>query len=228
MIYFIKVLILIILSLGFSASCHRQKKSDKNDEIKRSEYMNTINLKFFDIDQDSDSIRETKYFSVFGMLSEVQSASQGGIEIKIIFKYEGENEIAIHNPLYFFQHFLSDHNQDILETNIYPSILLINKIGPIDEKNFNFSILKIERNKEELSIGKQLNEPTLTFQKGMEQNYVIQIAEYINPQTKQIEKLPIGEYTLEFLVSIVTLEKSDGEPVSRTLKTEEVKISLKE
>jgi hypothetical protein len=161
-------------------------------------------------------------------ISETQSASQGGIIFELVLQYEGANDLAIHNPIYFVQYVLKGSDQTQMFKGGKPPIPLINRQGPIDETtDFNFDILGITKNGEHLNIREQVNKPIITFQKSDKQSYYLRISRIVNQQTRPSEVIPEGKYHLELILSIVASDSTSDAVQSRTLRVEDVSFSFK-
>lgn len=197
----------------------------------KSQKMNDLDMKtvnFFDLKNTDHLDKDIAAFSAAVNIPEIQSAASGGINLEFALQYEGINSISIHNPIYFLQYILKGTDKAQLFNGGKPPIPLINRQGPIDEINdFNFDILRITKNKEDLNIRDQVNMPIVTFQKGDRQSYSLQISKYVNQQTRQSEDIPEGTYHLELLLSIVGSDAADGAPPSRTLKAQDISFSFK-
>ncbi|MGH8685593.1 MAG: hypothetical protein ACREUM_09620 [Nitrosospira sp.] len=203
-----------------------------NDPVPvKSQKMNDSNMKtinFFDLKNTDHLNKDIAAFSAVVNISEIQSAASGGINLEFSLQYEGTNNISIHNPIYFIQYILKGTDKAQLFNGGKPPILLINRQGPIDETNdFNFDILRITKNRENLNIRDQVNMPIITFQKGDRQSYSLQISKYVNQQTRQPGDIPEGTYHLELLLSIVGSDAADGARSSRTLKAQDISFSYK-
>lgn len=197
----------------------------------KSQKMNDPNMKsipFSDLDNTDHLNEDIKAFSATLNISESQSASNGGIRFELALRYEGTNDIAIHNPLYFVQYVLKGSDETKSFRGVKPPVPLINRKGPIDETtDFSFDILRITKNGEDLNIKEQANTPTVAFRKGDKQIYYLQISESPNQQTGKPEDLPEGTYHLELLFSIVGSETTGGDLQSRTLKVQDISVSFK-
>ena len=195
----------------------------------KSQKMRELNMKsirFSDIDNTDELNEDIKAFSATLNISEVQSFAKGGIRFELGLQYQGVNEIAIHNPLYFVQYVLKGSDRSF--TGEKPPILLINRKGPVDEKtDFSFDILRITKNGEDLNINQQVNLPTIPFRKGDNQIDYLQISKHTDRQTGNPQEIPEGTYHLELLFSVVGVGATDGDPQSRTLKVQEIAVSFK-
>jgi hypothetical protein len=167
--------------------------------------------------------KELSKFSLFLNISEVQSAANGGINFELGMQYEGANDSAIHNPIYFLQYVLKGSDKTLLYKGGKPPIPLINRQGPIDETtDFNFDILRITRNGEDLNIREEVNRPIVTFQNGDKRSYDLQISRLLNQQTRHPEDIPEGTCHLELLLSLVKSDTTGGAVQNRTLGAQDV------
>jgi hypothetical protein len=188
-------------------------------------------VRFFDL-KDVDRLdRDIASFSATLNVAEAQYASNGGINFELSLRYVGSARIEIHNPLYFIQYSLTGSDKTQLFNNRKPPIPLIHRQGPIDATaDFSFSILKIEKDGENLNIQEQVNMPTLAFTQSGEQRYFLQISKFINEGTRQPEDIPAGKYHLEVVFSIIKASingKTTENPQSRTLKAPDIAILYK-
>ena len=187
--------------------------------------MKTIN--FSDLKNTDCVNKNITAFSAILNISEMQSASNGGINFELGLQYEGTNDIAVYNPIYFVQYILKGSDKAQLFNGGKPPIPLINRKRPIDETtDFNFNILKIKKNGENLNIGEQVNMPTIHFQRGDKLSYYLQISKYLNQQTRQPEDVPEGLYHIELLFSIIEADTTGSSLQSRTLKVQDISISF--
>ena len=186
-------------------------------------------IPFSDLDNTDDLNEDIKAFSATLNISQTQTAANGGIRFELALEYEGANNIDIHNPLYFVEYALKGSDDSRSFRGEKPPILLINRKGPIDENSdFSFDILRITKNGGDLNIKQQVNSPILGFKKGDQQIYYLQLSKHLNQQTGKAEKIPEGAYHLELLFSLVQSDTSDNDPHSRTLKVQDISVSLKE
>jgi hypothetical protein len=186
--------------------------------------MKTIN--FSDV-KITDGVNENiSAFSAILNISELQSVSNGGINFELGLQYSGTSGVAIHNPIYFIQYILKGSDKTQFSGG-KPPIPLINRKGPIDEmSDFNFNILEIKKNGENLNISEQVNMPTIHFQRGDKLSYHLQISKYLNQQTRKPEDVPEGRYHIELLFSIIGADKTEGSLQSRTLKVQDISFSF--
>src|SRR5262245_55724429 len=198
--------LLWIINLLFLLLIH-SAYTDDPDQVKspkmKDSNMKTIN--FSDLNNTGGVNSNIAAFSASVNISETQSASSGGISFELSLQYEGTNDIAVHNPIYFVQYILKGRDKAQLFNGGKPPIPLINRKGPIDETtDFNFNILKIEKNGQNLNIREQVNMPTIQFQRGDKLSYYLQIPKkHLDQQTRESEDLPEGLYDIELLFSII-------------------------
>ena len=185
-------------------------------------------ITFSDVENTDDLNEDIKAFSATVNISEAQSASNGGIRFELVLEYEGSNDIAIHNPLYFVQYVLKGSDASKSFKGVKPPIPLINRKVPIDEStDLNFDILRITKNGADLNIKQQVNMPIVTFRKGDKQLYYLQISKHSDEQTGKPEKIPEGTYHMELLLSVVQSDTTQGDVQSRTFKVQEISVSFK-
>ena len=222
--------LLWIISLLFLVSVHSAHADDANRDRDRSQKMEGSNMTTINCSdlKNTDGVNKNiAAFSASVNISETQSASSGGISFELDLQYEGTNDIAVHNPIYFVQYILKGSDKAQLFNGGKPPIPLINRKGPIDETaDFNFDILKIEKNGRSLNIREQVNLPTIQFQRGDTLRYYLQISRYLNQQTRQSEDLPEGRYHMELLFSIIEADTTESSRQSRTLKAENISVSF--
>lgn len=182
-------------------------------------------ISFSDTKKTDYFIKDISTFLAEIAIAEIQFVSNGGIDFEISLLYEGTNNIVIHNPIYFFQYILSGRDKAQLFKGGKPPIPLVNRMLPISEAtDFNFNILAIKKNGDCLNIHEQVNMPSISFQKGDKQSYLLQISKFLNQQTKQLEDIPQGTYHLELLFSIIGLETTEGDLQSRTLEVKNISV----
>jgi len=222
--------LLWIIGLLFLVSVHSAYADDADRDHDRSQKMEGSNMTTINCSdlKNTDGVNKNiAAFSASVNISETQSASSGGISFELGLRYEGTNDIAVHNPIYFVQYILKGGDKAQLFNGGKPPIPLINRKGPIDETaDFNFNILKIEKNGRNLSIREQVNMPTIQFQRGDRLGYYLQISKYLNQQTRQSEDVPEGLYHMELLFSIIDADTTESSPQSRTLKAEDISVSF--
>src|SRR5262245_47343223 len=216
LLWIINLLFLLLIHSAYTADPDQVKSQKVGDSN-----MKTIN--FSDLNNTDRANNNIAAFSASVNISETQSASSGGISFELSLQYEGTNDIAVHNPIYFVQYILKGSDKAQLFNGGKPPIPLINRKGPIDDTtDFNLNNLKIEKNGESMNIGKQLNMPTIHFQRGDKLSYYLQISKYLDQQTRQPKDVPEGIYYLELLFSIVEADTTGGSLQSRTLKVEDI------
>lgn len=212
--------LLIFYSGSADSSNHSQSLEIDNSNMKI--------VKFYDVKDSEKLDSDITAFSASLSFLEIQPISNNGINFKLDLQYEGSNDIAIHNPIYFVQYTLkgSDTTQQFIGGK--PPILLINRQGTIDEvTDFNFDILQITKNSESLNIREYVNMPSITFHKDDQYSYDLQISKYQNQQTKQFENIPEGTYHLDLNLSIVESDATSSTHQSRTLRLQEIYFSVK-
>src|SRR6266849_7437542 len=142
--------LLWIINLLFLLLIH-SAYTDDPDQVK-SQKMEDSNMKtinFSDLKNTDCVNKNITAFSAILNISEMQSASNGGINFELGLQYEGTNDIAVYNPIYFVQYILKGSDKAQLFNGGKPPIPLINRKRPIDETtDFNFNILKIKKNGE--------------------------------------------------------------------------------
>jgi len=216
-----------LLLLGLVHSAYADDADRDRDRPPRMEDSNMTTINFSDLKNTDGVNKNIAAFAASLDISETQSVSSGGISFELSLQYEGTKGIAVHNPIYFVQYTLKGSDKAQLFNGGKPSIPLINRKGPIDEtSDFNFNVLKIEKNGRNLNIREQANMPTIQFQRGDKLSYYLQISQYLNQQTRQYEDLPEGVYRLELLFSIIEADTTEGSPQSRTLKVADVSVSF--
>src|SRR5262245_57335547 len=221
MIRTINLLFLLIIYLAYAGNCRKVESQKMNHPNMKTIYFSDLKT----ADQISGDISA---FSAILNIPETQSASQGGINFELCLQYEGANDIAIHNPIYFVQYILKGSDQTQIFKGGKPPIPLINRKGTIDEAtDFNFDILGITRNGEKLNVREQVNKSIVTFQKSDKQSYNLRISRIVNQQTRSPEVIPEGTYHLELLLSIVASDSTSDAVHSRTLRVEDVSFSYK-
>lgn len=212
--------LLIFYSGSADSSNHTQSLEIDNSNMKI--------VNFYDVKDSEKLDSDITAFSASLSFLEIQPISNNGINFKLDLQYEGSNDIAIHNPIYFVQYTLkgSDTTQQFIGGK--PPILLINRQGTIDEvTDFNFDILQITKNSESLNIREYVNMPSITFHKDDQYSYDLQISKYQNQQTKQFENIPEGTYHLDLNLSIVESDATSSTLQSRTLRLQEIYFSVK-
>jgi hypothetical protein len=182
----------------------------------------TIN--FSDASNADHLSEEMSAFSATLTIAEAQPASNGGIIFELGLRYEGADGLAVHNPIYYAQSVLKGSDRTQTFKGGKPPIPLVNRKGPIDETtDFNFDILGITKNGEDLNVRDEVNRPTVTFHKGDRRSYRLRISRYMNQQTASTEDIPEGAYHLELLLSLVAGDAAQ----SRMLRVPDVSVSFK-
>jgi hypothetical protein len=186
---------------------------------------------FHDVEANTSNLHRMVGFTVSVKSAQDQPISSGGISCKLDITYVGEEAISIHNPLYFLQISVMDEKGTLLQLKRKPPIPLIHRKTPINpDEDFVFAIMGISHNNKEANILDETNKSVVLFHKGFRYTYNVKIEKYLNPNTKNLENLPKGEYNLELMLSLVASDITDASEgtESRTLKITDLRISLKE
>jgi hypothetical protein len=196
-----------------------------------SQKMNNSGVKtisFSDVTDAGHLSKDMRAFAATLNISEAQSALDGGITFELGLQYEGDKDLAVHNPIYYVQYVLKGSDPARTFTGVKPPIPLLNRKGPIDEtSDFNFDILGITKNGEDLNVREEVNKPIVTFRKGDRQSYRLRISQFVNQQSGRPEDLPAGTYHVELLLSLIASDATGDAAESRTLRVPYVPVSLK-
>jgi hypothetical protein len=198
---------------------------NKNSNGNKTYYMNkkTIEIHFHNADENHSFSDEANPFSVLVRMSDRFPVFAGTFNLDFILKYDGVKQVAIYNPLYFLQ-YMVQFNDVYLKTDRKAPIPLINSKSGINADDFNFDILKIEENGNEINIKNEVRKFSIEVNKGDSISYSLRIPGYV--QAGNLVTFRPGVYQLTFLFSAVIVHDENEPSKSMSFTTNPVTLCI--